>query len=1815
MKKLSKILSIMLFGLLFTPNDSNAQGLNLIDHNSTTWPTHFVACGQADTLFIRVQNNNLTDTFKNIVLTITPSAAFEFIGATGPEIISTNIATKQVTIRNLFQTGNAEDTIKLLMRSKCGAKNIASVTNDYSFSYTINASPTIVTANFLAGPPASPGSYTPTNLSNTLSEGVLQMQITNNSNIPNSSIGDNFTRRYKFTNTGTATAVGNSRIDTIQFRLNYESGLQYTQLRYKGNTIAPTTVNGQTVTYTLYDTLEGPFSATNDSLIVFEDFTVTNCLTSTQPTFDTAWYGCYGSRCNEVRLQPDVITQLGTFSFSFNNLYHHGTNNDCFFNGNLRVDTVVQRVINTGTETAYNFAVSHYNYHGVPYASQEQLYLDTAASFYQRSNISSPALRPKYTNVELRGSPTSNPCGLGRINTWRLTIDSLAPGDTVYYTVIAKNCNISTCGNKANTQLGANYFYYNNRCNDPQSYYLNSILFSPLSANVTVSGSKEFISPTATATSPSLAIVSLFSTFDYGSSSVPITDWQNSGVTKRAHFELPKGLTIDTNYLKTNVGDLGIQSITYNSGTNSYDINYNKFKCLAGANCNIRSYYTQADSFPLRLVVDCSAPGVKNGIQYVYYNSFFTIPGCLEVELHCTDSLVVNIICPLPGICGGSIGGISLNGFQAYRTNWGMPDSLNNGTANGVNVDSTKYKLNKYTHYDAMRMVFNAKVNTGISGSFRGVDFNIDGISVENEGGASILNSHYIGTSSYTAGYTKGQILIYRGATSYYANFDGTTNAQQLPYKITNTGGYNRNFVFNVDSVLLTNLAAAQKNIPAGFQFEDLDSIVFLVDMRYYANGSITSRYIAINSDPSVMLLQATTSSHRTATDTIAGCSYLIDIATFYPYALDGHQRGNPWTNCETKENTFDYEFLLGIRAGINATGKWPFSNEYRKLFTMDSVYVYLRNGWVLDSAQLRRRIGDGNGSYVIDGPYFLPPVSFVSTSGLYDVYKLDYSKLWKAKGGNVQQDDDALYHAVSLFMRPTCAAELNTAANPAYRFFGDVPGEDSLNLYAGLYVIVPFEYKPVKPEIVAIGSPYSNGINKQVTNDFRLDNKTTAILSAANGRLVIDDNNGAITVDSIEVLSTGVNLARAGDFFTIPADVAAKSSSTDFRIFSRYTCSADTLRVLYTQACQISALPLNFEDYSCGFLDTLDFFITPLSPSIQTQKYQEPGYTFNLCDTGRFTFAITNVQSAAALKNNFQLRFPAGLSLLADSSYVSMADTNFANRRYTKPYLINSPLLGSNTYYFNIDSLIQKIDTNGLRPTIEAPNNAYYVSFVAKVECGYISGTPFRTVANAVSPCGKQIPPSYNNNKVLITGAIPQGSVPYIPTIGEDTVIRRCDSISTKKLKMVNFATGVPTTIGDKFVLDLPLGISYQTGSSTFSTNAPATAEPTSTIIGSINRLSWDVTPGINRLDSMVWTVNIKSDYSATCGAYPISVAVIREITQSCGGVTCNLGSSYGADNKTYELVAPSLQEAVPTTLRIVQDTSRVNGNLNPKPDSLFLTMQIVNNGKDTSKNAIMSLYLDNNDDNTFNVGDVIFATVNDGKFNNMLVGQSITLDTIITRADMTVGDCNVKLLIQDPCDCNQTINSIPSCNFAALPVNIVSLTATNINNTIGKVMWLTASEYNALRFDVYRSIDGFDFIKVGAVAAKGNSQTTMDYFYNDNISNLPSGKIYYKLKQIDNNGTSVWTNTVDIAKASIAGNVSVMPNPAADVVEITLNKVSEGNYAAIVYDMTGKLVLTTKVIVTEMSSTATLDVSSLPVGVYTLRVNEQSIKLLIKR
>lgn len=142
-------------------------------------------------------------------------------------------------------------------------------------------------------------------------------------------------------------------------------------------------------------------------------------------------------------------------------------------------------------------------------------------------------------------------------------------------------------------------------------------------------------------------------------------------------------------------------------------------------------------------------------------------------------------------------------------------------------------------------------------------------------------------------------------------------------------------------------------------------------------------------------------------------------------------------------------------------------------------------------------------------------------------------------------------------------------------------------------------------------------------------------------------------------------------------------------------------------------------------------------------------------------------------------------------------------------------------------------------------------------------------------------------------------------------------------------------------------------------------------------------------------------------------------------------------------------------------------------------------------------------------------------------------------------------------------------NCN--PLPISLISFTGEKVGETV-LLDWTTIVEINNEKFVVERSNDMNHWEAIGEVAGAGNSVSLINYNFTD--TNPLDGISYYRLRQVDFDGTSSYSNIVSV-QTTAETSVSISPNPFDDVITIESN--SHEDMEISIYDVLGRVLYQT--------------------------------------
>ena len=187
--------------------------------------------------------------------------------------------------------------------------------------------------------------------------------------------------------------------------------------------------------------------------------------------------------------------------------------------------------------------------------------------------------------------------------------------------------------------------------------------------------------------------------------------------------------------------------------------------------------------------------------------------------------------------------------------------------------------------------------------------------------------------------------------------------------------------------------------------------------------------------------------------------------------------------------------------------------------------------------------------------------------------------------------------------------------------------------------------------------------------------------------------------------------------------------------------------------------------------------------------------------------------------------------------------------------------------------------------------------------------------------------------------------------------------------------------------------------------------------------------------------------------------------------------------------------------------------------------------------------------------------------------------------------------------------VNLNMSCNIGdpitPVPVKLMSFTAV-LNNNKADLKWTTASEINVSHFVIERSTDGTNYADAGVVFANGNAVDKTNYSFSDYLINVQSTIVYYRLRSVDIDGKSQYSETRIIRIGKLTENtiaILTYPNPVNNDVHITIHyKWQDKKVTYEIINSFGQLTKKAESVIS--SQTEVLNLNSLSKGFYLIRV-----------
>ncbi len=222
-----------------------------------------------------------------------------------------------------------------------------------------------------------------------------------------------------------------------------------------------------------------------------------------------------------------------------------------------------------------------------------------------------------------------------------------------------------------------------------------------------------------------------------------------------------------------------------------------------------------------------------------------------------------------------------------------------------------------------------------------------------------------------------------------------------------------------------------------------------------------------------------------------------------------------------------------------------------------------------------------------------------------------------------------------------------------------------------------------------------------------------------------------------------------------------------------------------------------------------------------------------------------------------------------------------------------------------------------------------------------------------------------------------------------------------------------------------------------------------------------------------------------------------------------------------------------------------------------------------------------------------------------NSLNGSPLGIQVQLSSIPQVPGSCSGNNTGDDA----NTTNGTVFCN-RSLPIQKFELNAVTNENNTNKLLWMTLNEINTLEFEIQRKYSNEEtWMAIGKTPAAGQSSKELSYQYND-LTYVNRDKIYYRIKQIDVNGQSNYT---DIKSIDLKRNSQVKldgyPNPVKNFYHLTIIGAKDDKVSIDVYDILGRSVSRKTLSIVKGSNYHDLNMGTYTPGTYIVRVSSAEI------
>lgn len=624
-------------------------------------------------------------------------------------------------------------------------------------------------------------------------------------------------------------------------------------------------------------------------------------------------------------------------------------------------------------------------------------------------------------------------------------------------------------------------------------------------------------------------------------------------------------------------------------------------------------------------------------------------------------------------------------------------------------------------------------------------------------------------------------------------------------------------------------------------------------------------------------------------------------------------------------------------------------------------------------------------------------------------------------------------------------------------------------------------------------------------------------------------------------------------------------------------SCALDSIQIESGWDCAAYPSGADLQGYACW--KVLWLKADPLPSQIQLSVDRQPlAPTISLCTTDTMIFKMNSALANYSDNPQFRVTIPDGLSITVAEIEYPEGSGNWETI---------TPVIDNGIYVYNIEDH-SGVGDAGLPGTVSNPgtaNRAARLRLTYSTTCDFVSGSKVSVQQRADRPCGSAISTDLGFNGIVranpinITGAASPGIVGFNLGLSPADI-----SCGTSTVSGNITPSGASTMAGDTIVVTIPAGIEYAGNFVSADGMTVAAGYPVAGP-GGTQILKLKVPEGVTSGNQVNYSFDVRAAYvDFGCGKLDISSQMERTSAPLlCNGLACPNGSKFvvgSAENQIsvakpelvltgFDYVSGSFAEGGTATVAVTV----ANNSLLQAPANTYYVEFFCGSNATPFTSVLFPSEIPQGGSITENL------TINIPSAPDCVNGESM----IIKIRPLTAAN-------QQQCMCTETSRGI----LNVLPVVLSNFSARQSGCKIN-LQWHSETELNFRKYEVEFSTNGRIFTAAGSVEARGSNATY-------NFSHQPAqGRVYYRLRLIDNNGSTRYSDIIAMNLSCTGKNVLVYPNPVNSILNVNLSgftSVANGR----LFNSTGQLITTQQLI----NGTNRISVDKLATGTYALVVTE---------